>query len=156
MPQELNRKFAQIRELDERTHLLEKTVDADTIAQLRQASREWQGAVSELLVCAALRHLPWWARTSVALRSTELGGAPSLRCHATGEVSSPAKRQRTSAADELSSEVAERLERNMNELIKLSDEKVGTLLRLRLGWEPGRQQRCSAKCPARRSLAASQ
>eukprot|EP00887_Chlorella_sp_A99_P004807 scaffold4.g4807.t1 len=79
VPQELNRKFAQIRELDERTHLLEKTVDADTIAQLRQASRE---------------------------------------------VSSPAKRQRTSAADELSSEVAERLERNMNELIKLSDEKV--------------------------------
>ena len=40
VPQELNRKFAQIRELDERAYQLEKQVDADTLAQLKLASRE--------------------------------------------------------------------------------------------------------------------
>ncbi len=54
VPAELQRKFRLMRELDERTHQLEKHVDEDCMQQLRELAENQQGG--PLLVL-------WWSRS---------------------------------------------------------------------------------------------
>ncbi|GAB4824018.1 hypothetical protein N2152v2_011064 [Parachlorella kessleri] len=91
VPAELHRKFRLMRELDERTHQLEKQVDEDCLQQLKELAEKQQGDTLQ----------------------------------------SPNKRQRVSSAGAAATggsaatgELQDRIERNTNELIKLSEEKV--------------------------------
>ena len=83
MPPELQRHFTGLRELDDKAHSLEETIERDCATQLKEA--------------------------------------------AAAGLASPSKRAKTAGggAAAPSSELAQRIEHNMNELIKLSEEKVG-------------------------------
>lgn len=66
-------------------------------------------------------------------------------------VQSPTKRQRTAtaAAAERERELAERIEANMNELVKLSDEKLTIATQVGRPATPGRPAAALASLPAR-------